>query len=118
MNDLVQIFDALSDDKGLRVLNLLTGGEVCICDITDILKISELEALTSLRLLKRVGFVHYYEGEHWVYGIVVDIHTDIHRHILRHLKGIFKREEPFVRDLVALKERLSLMGRCERTAIA
>jgi ArsR family transcriptional regulator, arsenate/arsenite/antimonite-responsive transcriptional repressor len=68
MNQLIQFFRALSEETRLRILVLLTNGELCVCDLMAILhepqsKISRhLAYLThsGLTRSKRVGvWMHY-----------------------------------------------------------
>lgn len=119
IKDLVQLFDALSDDRRLRVLNLLLlGEELCICDITDVLKLSQFEAMSHLEYLKKAGLIHFKVDEFWAYGILLDIYPGLHNLVLRHLRDIFKGEVVFVADRKRLEERLLVLGRCERAAVA
>jgi ArsR family transcriptional regulator len=51
------LFRALGDTTRLRILGLLTTGEVCVCDIHDTLKIPQPKASRHLAYLRRAGLV-------------------------------------------------------------
>jgi ArsR family transcriptional regulator len=51
------LFQALGDATRLRILGLLTTGEVCVCDIHDTLKIPQPKASRHLAYLRRAGLV-------------------------------------------------------------
>src|ERR1700730_7557927 len=51
------LFKILSDPTRLRLLNLLGGGETCVCDLTDTLRVVQPKASRHLARLKRAGLV-------------------------------------------------------------
>lgn len=51
------IFRALSDQTRLRIVSLLTKGELCVCDIMAVLKAPQPKVSRHLSYLKRVGLV-------------------------------------------------------------
>ena len=57
MKELTSIFKALSDETRLRILKLLEGGELCVCDVIDVLKITQSKASRHLRYLYHLGWV-------------------------------------------------------------
>jgi ArsR family transcriptional regulator len=50
-------FKALADPTRLRILGLLMGGEVCVCDIHDTLGIPQPKASRHLSYLRKSGLV-------------------------------------------------------------
>jgi ArsR family transcriptional regulator, arsenate/arsenite/antimonite-responsive transcriptional repressor len=65
---LTTIFRALSDQTRLRILNLLRDGELCVCDLVDVLDVPQPTASRHLAYLRKSGLVlarkeglwHYY----------------------------------------------------------
>jgi ArsR family transcriptional regulator len=55
--DLTDLFKALSDETRLRIYSLLTKAELCVCEIEDILKLSQSLVSNHLAVLRRVGLV-------------------------------------------------------------
>jgi ArsR family transcriptional regulator, arsenate/arsenite/antimonite-responsive transcriptional repressor len=65
--DMENLFKALADSTRLRILGLLTGGEVCVCHIHDTLKISQPKASRHLAYLRRSGLVETRRDGLWVH---------------------------------------------------
>jgi ArsR family transcriptional regulator len=61
------VLKALADGTRLRILGLLTTGEVCVCDIHDSLKISQPKASRHLAYLRRAGLVTTRREGLWVH---------------------------------------------------
>lgn len=61
------LFRALGDGTRLRILGLLLGGEVCVCDIYESLKIPQSKASRHLAYLRRSGLVQTRREGLWVY---------------------------------------------------
>jgi ArsR family transcriptional regulator len=68
-NDLVTLFQALGDRTRLRLLNLMTDGEICVCYFVEVLGESQPKISRHLSYLRRAGIVaarregkwkHYY----------------------------------------------------------
>ncbi|KGP75008.1 ArsR family transcriptional regulator [Desulfosporosinus sp. Tol-M] len=60
-------FKVLADKTRLRILGLLRERELCVCDLTEILAISQPGVSQHLRRLKQAGFVKERKGGQWVY---------------------------------------------------
>src|SRR4051812_19542959 len=60
-------FKALGDPTRLRILGLLLGGEVCVCDIHGSLGIPQPKASRHLAYLKRTGLVAARKQGLWVH---------------------------------------------------
>lgn len=61
------LFRALGDRTRLRILGLLVGGEVCVCDIHESLKIPQPKASRHLAYLRRAGLVQARRKGLWVH---------------------------------------------------
>ena len=58
---------ALADPTRLRILGLLSSGEVCVCHIQDSLGIPQPKASRHLAYLRRTGLVETRKRGLWVY---------------------------------------------------
>lgn len=65
--DIVQILKALGDENRIRILNLLKGGELCVCEIEHILGITQSNASRHLNKLNILGIVICERKAQWVY---------------------------------------------------
>jgi ArsR family transcriptional regulator len=61
------LFKALADQTRLRILGLLLGGEVCVCDIHETLGIPQAKASRHLAYLRRSGLVTARREGLWVH---------------------------------------------------
>jgi ArsR family transcriptional regulator len=67
MNKTTSLFKALAHDTRLRILNLLLGGEVCVCRIMEILQLPQSTASRHLGILKNAGLVEDRRDGIWVH---------------------------------------------------
>lgn len=61
------MFKALSDETRIRILNLLKNGELCACDIEDVLFIKQSNASRHLNKLKAAELIIAAKKSQWVY---------------------------------------------------
>ena len=57
MRDLVKAFKALSDETRLRILNILMERECCVCEVMQVLEISQPRSSRHLSALYDAGFL-------------------------------------------------------------
>jgi ArsR family transcriptional regulator len=67
VEEIERIFKALADRTRLRILGLLLGGQVCVCDLHDSLGIPQSKASRHLAYLRRAGLVQAEKRGLWVY---------------------------------------------------
>jgi len=64
---MIEIFKVLSDETRLRIFLLITKGEVCVCEIENVLGLTQSNTSRHLNYLKRVGLVETNKKAQWVY---------------------------------------------------
>jgi ArsR family transcriptional regulator, arsenate/arsenite/antimonite-responsive transcriptional repressor len=62
-----RLFRALSDKTRLRILNLLLGGEKCVCDLVGVLGCPQPTASRHLAYLRKAGLVTVRKEGVWCY---------------------------------------------------
>lgn len=67
IEEMAEEFKVLGDKTRLRILSLLLGRELCVCDLTEVLGISQPGVSQHMRRLRQVGFVHERRGGQWIY---------------------------------------------------
>jgi DNA-binding transcriptional ArsR family regulator len=73
-NDLramVERLKAVSHPLRLRVLALLGAGELCVCQVAEVLQVPQSSVSEALRELRRAGFVKERKEGRWVFVSVV-----------------------------------------------
>ena len=89
VDDLTEIFRVLGDPTRVRILDVLSSGELCVCDIASLIGISESAVSHQLRLLRGMRLVRPRRAGRQVYYAVDD------HHILELLKQAMTHvEEP------------------------
>ena len=67
MRDIVKATKALSDETRLRILNLLLVRECCVCEVMQVLDVSQTRASRNLNLLYDAGFLKVRREGLWAY---------------------------------------------------
>jgi ArsR family transcriptional regulator len=63
---LTQIYQCLCDETRLRILNLLHGGELCVCHIQEILSEPQVKVSKHLAYLRAHGLVAARRKANWM----------------------------------------------------
>jgi ArsR family transcriptional regulator len=94
------LFKALADATRLRILALLVGGEICVCEMHDALKLPQPTVSRHLAYLRRAGLVETRREGLWIHyrlasldDTVLRTLTDIVKHALTHVDTIAKDGE-------------------------
>ena len=75
MRDLAKTFQALSDTNRIRILKMLEIRPLCVCEITEILKLANSTVSKHLSLLRDSGFIIDEKEGRWVNYRLID-HED------------------------------------------
>ncbi|HSP13617.1 MAG TPA: metalloregulator ArsR/SmtB family transcription factor [Thermoanaerobaculia bacterium] len=65
--DLESMFQALSDRTRLRLLNLISGGDLCVCYFVEILGEPQPKVSRHLAYLRRIGLVSARREGKWMH---------------------------------------------------
>jgi ArsR family transcriptional regulator len=95
---LVERLKVLADMTRLKILKLLIGREYCVCELAEIVNISQPGISQHLRKLKVAGFVTERKEGQWVYykadeRALRDFQTDFSRFLDADLDAIPEMEE-------------------------
>lgn len=90
---LAQIFSALSDPTRLRMISALAGRELCVCDLSVVLGMSQSAVSHQLRLLRNLNLVRYRKEGRIVYYALDDVHIqELYDRGLEHVSHQVKME--------------------------
>lgn len=67
LEEMVEDFKVLGDKTRLRILSLLQGRELCVCDLTAVFEISQPGVSQHMRRLRQTRFVNERRGGQWTY---------------------------------------------------
>lgn len=119
MNDLIDITKALSDPNRIRALMMLAGGELCVCQIIEMLGLAPSTVSKHMSILRQAGLVQTRKEARWIYyrltGRSGPMAHEITGWIAKHLKN----DKQILDDAKQLKriQKLSKqqLGQCYRT---
>jgi ArsR family transcriptional regulator len=100
------IFRALSDRTRLRILNLLRGGELCVCHLVDVLGVPQPTASRHLAYLRKTGLVVARKEGLWMHYGLAPTRSKSHAMLLECLAQCFREESAFARDNERLRLRV------------
>ncbi len=66
MDDLLRVFKGLADETRLRVLKLLSEGELCVCEIAAALSLEQPRLSFHLGVLKKAGLITDRRQQRWI----------------------------------------------------
>ncbi|HZM04496.1 MAG TPA: metalloregulator ArsR/SmtB family transcription factor [Candidatus Saccharimonadales bacterium] len=104
-------FRAVSDRTRLRLLHLLMAGEMCVCDLVEIIKVPQPAASRHLAYLRKAGLVAGEKRGLWMYYSLVPPKTAFHRKLLASLAPCFEDMAELRKDK-AMRAKLKRSGRC------
>jgi ArsR family transcriptional regulator len=88
----VQLFHALSDETRLAIIDMLEGGERCVCELQDTLEAAQSRLSFHLRVLKDAGIVTDRREGRWSY-------YELNRAAFDEAEAILKELRPRARRL-------------------
>jgi ArsR family transcriptional regulator, arsenate/arsenite/antimonite-responsive transcriptional repressor len=100
--ELEAVFAALADRTRLRLLNLMTDGEVCVCFFVEVLDELQPKISRHLGLLRRAGLVNARREAKWMhYSIASPAHPTAQR-VFRQTLDALRADPEMQRDRAAL----------------
>jgi ArsR family transcriptional regulator len=112
MEQLVQFFKALSDETRLRIMMLLTQGELCVCDLMVVLHEPQSKVSRHLAYLKHSGLTNSKRAGVWMHYRLKEPADGVHRAELDFLKEKLSHLPQFRMDREKLLE-LKKQGGCK-----
>ncbi|MFT3714278.1 MAG: metalloregulator ArsR/SmtB family transcription factor [Archangium sp.] len=107
-----RFFKALGDDTRMRIVALLAHGELCVCHIESMLKLTQPSASRQLAVLKVAGVVTARRAGTWVhYRLAAQDDASCQRH-LRALQQGFRRDAALKREIARVVKRTG-PGACQ-----
>jgi DNA-binding transcriptional ArsR family regulator len=102
---------AAADPTRVRILKMLEGGELCVCQIIAVLDLSPSTVSKHLFLLKSAGFVNDRKEKKWVHYSLDRENDNVYvKGILGELSRWLKRDPVIVKDRVRLAEARKDVG--------
>lgn len=92
------MFRAFSDRTRLRILHLLRGEELCVCDLVDVLALPQPKVSRHLAYLRSAGLVVARKDGLWMHYKLAEPGSEFHRSLLDCLGCCFESVPELKRD--------------------
>ena len=102
-----RMFKAFADETRLRILHLLTKGELCVCDIISVIKAPQPKVSRHLSYLKRAGLVDHRRDGRWKHYSLAQAKGGFHKRLIACLGSCLDAAPTLKRDadtLVSMKK--------------
>jgi len=93
-----RMFRAFADETRLRILHLLTKGELCVCDIMTVLGAPQPKVSRHLSYLKRAGLVNDRRQGPWRHYSLSQPKTDFQKRLIACVGGCLDEAPALRRD--------------------
>lgn len=89
VDDLDSLFKGFADPTRLRVLNALVAGELCVCDLVDLLGLSQPAVSRHLAYLRRMGLVEATREWKFAHYRLAEPRNAVHRNLVACVRSCF-----------------------------
>lgn len=97
------IYKALSEEIRVRIMILLTAGELCVCDLTEVISLPQPTISRHMSKLKAAGLVEDRRNSRWVFYSLQPQQDSFVQQIFGSLRACAERE-PYKSDLETLQQ--------------
>jgi ArsR family transcriptional regulator len=106
------MFRAFSDPTRLRILALVRGGELCVCDLVEILAVPQPTISRHLSYLRRAGLVRVRQERSWNFYVLSPARSAFHSNLLDCLGSCFRDVPEMARDAARARAIRTRGGCC------
>jgi ArsR family transcriptional regulator len=101
------LFKAFADPTRLRILNALAAGELCVCDIVDLLDLPQSNVSRHLAALRHAGLVEVVRWQQFAHYRLSAPDHPVHRTLLNCVRSCFKGIESLDDERAAAEARVT-----------
>ena len=115
MLEVLNITKALSDENRVRALMMLAGGELCVCQIIEMLGLAPSTVSKHMSILRQAGLVETRKEGRWIYYRLADDKAKKASEILGWLQKHLKKDKRILDDVKQLRrmQKMSKDQLCE-----
>ena len=112
MKKAVTLFSALSDETRLRILALLTQGELCVCQIEAILEMPQSKVSRHLMVLRHAGLVSGRREGVWIHYSLPEPEDELHARLIDCLRTCLQKQPQVQADVRRIAECPPIAVKC------
>ena len=106
LDDLDALFKAFADPTRLRILSLLAAGELCVCDIVEILALPQPTVSRHLAALRHAGLVDVTREWKFAHYRLATPGEPVHRNLINCVRSCFRGIASLDRERVKAETRV------------
>jgi ArsR family transcriptional regulator len=99
-----QLFRVLGDRTRLRLVNLMTGRDICVCYLVEVLRVSQPKISRHLAFLRRAGLVDARREGKWMHYRIAETNNPAVEQLLDQLKLLLTDDPQMQRDIERLNQ--------------
>jgi len=104
--DIDALFKAFADPTRLRILSLLAAGELCVCDIVEILDLPQPAVSRHLAVLRMAELVEVTREWKFAHYRLAEPSDPVHRNLINCVRSCFRGIRSLDRERVEAEERI------------
>lgn len=101
------LFKGFADPTRIRILNLLAAGELCVCDLVALLRLSQPTVSRHLAYLRRAGLVAARPALQFTYYRLADPGNPVHQSLVACVRSRFSGIASLERERAAAEIRVA-----------
>lgn len=90
IDDLDAVFKGFADPTRIRILSALAAGELCVCDIVDILRLPQPTISRHLAYLRRMGLVEVTREAKFAHYRLAHPEHAVHQNLINCVRSCFR----------------------------
>ena len=90
IGQLDSVFKGFADPTRIRILSALAAGELCVCDIVDILRLPQPTVSRHLAYLRRTGLVEATRDARFAHYRLAEPEYAVHRNLINCVRTCFR----------------------------
>src|SRR5690349_19701184 len=107
MQDLLRFTRALADATRWRILQLVHGRALCVCELAEILDLPQSSVSSHLQVIRRAGLLDSERCEKWIYYRTAPEFESLLSSLGRRFKASPADHPPLARDATRARKRLA-----------
>ncbi len=105
MESFILLSKAISDPTRVRMLKLLEGGELCVCEVMAVLGLVQSTASKHLNILKMAGLVESRKGGTWSYYRLAEKSRENNKDFVKFITRHLNDDEVVIKDKKLLNSK-------------
>lgn len=112
--DISETFKALGDETRLRILNLVSKHELCVCLIEETLGLLQPNVSKHLSRLKQSGIISCRKVSQWCFFSINENYKKECGKLCEFLEGEWAKEDKYISDLKRLEHLMKTNDCCQK----